>query len=231
MTAHGGGVAANEPAADVVDHAVAYRSATGHRYEVVESEVAFTGRIIAVRRDAVRMPDGGVSQRDVVVHPGAVGVVALDEADRVVMVHQYRHPVRRPLWELPAGILDVPGEPPVEAAARELAEEANLTAGRWDLLVDVLASPGMTNEAYRLFLARDLAAIPLSEQHVRVHEEADMQVTRIDLDRAVSQVLEGSITNAMAVIGLLAAATARAHGFTRLRLADAPWPDRPDPVG
>ncbi len=125
----------------------------------------------------------------------------------------------------------MPGEPPVEAAARELAEEANLTAGRWDLLVDVLASPGMTNEAYRLFLARDLAAIPLSEQHVRVHEEADMQVTRIDLDKAVSQVLEGSITNAMAVIGLLAAATARAHGFTRLRLADAPWPDRPDPVG
>ncbi len=231
MSGYPGGVAASEPAANTVDHAGVFSSETGHRYEVVDSDIAFIGRIISVRRDAVRMPDGGVSQRDVIVHPGAVGVVALDEADRVVMVYQYRHPVRRPLWELPAGILDVPGEPPVEAAARELAEEANLTAGRWDLLVDVLASPGMTNEAYRVFLARDLATIPLSDQHVRVHEEADMQIARVDLDKAVGQILDGAITNAMAVVGLLAAATARLNGFTRLRPVDAPWPDRPRSVG
>ena len=101
-------------------------TATPHRYEVTESTLAYQGRVISVRRDQVRMPDGDISQRDVVVHPGAVGVVALDEADRVVMVHQYRHPVGGPLWELPAGILDVPGEPASSAAARELAEETGL---------------------------------------------------------------------------------------------------------
>ncbi|WP_131770775.1 NUDIX domain-containing protein [Candidatus Protofrankia californiensis] len=217
--------------ADETPVAAGYRSDTGHHYEVAESDVVFTGRIIRLRRDIVRMPDGVVSQRDVVMHPGAVGVVALDETGRVVMVNQYRHPVRRALWELPAGILDVPGEPLVTAAARELAEEAHLTAARWDLLVDVLASPGMTDEAYRVFLARDLAVIPPSQRHVGVHEEADMRTQRVDLDEAVTGVLSGSITNAMAVIGILAAATARAGGFASLRAADVPWPDRPAPAG
>ncbi len=227
MTAHN--MTADDGIADGVtaDDGTGYRSETGHHYEVVDSEVTFAGRIIAVRRDIVRMPDGVVSQRDIVMHPGAVGVVALDEAGRVVMVHQYRHPVRRALWELPAGILDVAGEPPAHAAARELAEEAGLTATRWDLLVDVLASPGMTDEAYRVFLARDLVEIPAVDRHVGVHEEADMRTARVDLDEAVARVLSGSITNAMAVVGLLAAATARADGFNSLRPVDAPWQDRP----
>ncbi|SBW26277.1 NUDIX hydrolase [Candidatus Protofrankia californiensis] len=217
--------------ADGTPVAAGYRSDTGHHYEVAESDVVFTGRIIRLRRDIVRMPDGVVSQRDVVMHPGAVGVVALDETGQVVMVNQYRHPVRRALWELPAGILDVPGERLATAAARELAEEAHLTAARWDLLVDVLASPGMTDEAYRVFLARDLAVIPPSQRHVGVHEEADMRTQRVDLDEAVTGVLSGSITNAMAVIGILAVATARAGGFASLRAADVPWPDRPAPAG
>ncbi len=225
------GASADGVHTDAVPAAEGYRSDTGHRYEVVESDVVFTGRIIRLRRDVVRMPDGVVSQRDVIMHPGAVGVVALDETGRVVMVNQYRHPVRRALWELPAGILDVPGEPLVTAAARELAEEAHLTAARWDLLVDVLASPGMTDEAYRVFLARDLAVIPPSQRHVGVHEEADMRTQRVDLDEAVAGVLSGSITNAMAVVGILATATARAGGFASLRAADAPWPDRPTPAG
>lgn len=198
-----------------------------HRYEVVESGTPYQGRIIAIRRDLVRMPDGGVSQRDVVVHPGAVGVVALDDAERIVMVRQYRHPVRGPLWELPAGILDLPGEPASAAAARELAEEAALRAAEWAVLVDVWASPGMTDEAYRVFLARGLSEIPAAERYVGEHEEAEMSVTRVPLDEAVTRVLDGDITNAMAVMGILAAARARDIGFTTLRRPDSPWPARP----
>ena len=198
-----------------------------HRYEVVESGTPYQGRIIAIRRDLVRMPDGGVSQRDVVVHPGAVGVVALDDAERIVMVRQYRHPVRGPLWELPAGILDPPGEPASAAAARELAEEAALRAAEWAVLVDVWASPGMTDEAYRVFLARGLSEIPAAERYVGEHEEAEMSVTRVPLDEAVTRVLDGDITNAMAVMGILAAARARDIGFTTLRRPDSPWPARP----
>jgi ADP-ribose pyrophosphatase len=199
----------------------------GHRYEVTESSLGYQGRIIAVRRDQVRMPEGDVSQRDVVVHPGAVGVVALDDAGRVVLVHQYRHPVGGPLWELPAGILDVPGEPATVAAARELAEEAALRADRFDLLVDVWSSPGMSDEAYRVFLARGLHEIPEAERHVPEHEEAEMGVARVDLDEAVARVMRGEITNAMAVIGLLATVRSRADGFAGLRPTDAPWPARP----
>ncbi|MBL7502609.1 NUDIX hydrolase [Frankia sp. CNm7] len=202
-----------------------------HRYEVAESSTEYRGRIISIRRDQVRMPDGDVSQRDVVVHPGAVGVVALDDAGRVVMVRQYRHPVGGELWELPAGILDLPGEPASVAAARELAEEAALRAERWSLLVDVWASPGMTDEAYRVFLAQGLSEIPVPERHVGVHEEAEMAVTRVPLDEAVTRVLEGDITNAMAVVGILAAARARDIGFASLRSPDAPWPARPGNQG
>jgi 8-oxo-dGDP phosphatase len=203
----------------------------GHRYEVTDSELVYQGRIIAMRRDMVRMPDGEISQRDVVLHPGAVGVVAVDDSDRVVMVRQYRHPVGGPLWELPAGILDVPGEPAWRAAARELAEEAAVAAERWRTLVDVYTSPGMTNEAYRVFLAQGLSEIPSDDRHVGVHEEAELAVARVDLDDAVAQVLRGEITNGMAVVGLLAAARARAAGFTGLREPDAPWSARPDHQG
>ncbi|CAO5167007.1 ADP-ribose pyrophosphatase [Frankia sp. AiPs1] len=200
---------------------------TEHSYEVTESSPAYAGRIIRVRRDLVRMPDGDVSQRDVVVHPGAVGVVALDDDQRVVLVHQYRHPVGEPLWELPAGILDVAGEPASIAAARELAEETGLRADRYDLLVDVYSSPGMTDEAYRVFLARGLHEIPAEQRYVPEHEEADMGVARVDLDEAVRRVLRGEITNGMAVAGLLAAERCRSAGFTGLRPTDTPWPARP----
>ncbi|WP_307874010.1 MULTISPECIES: NUDIX hydrolase [unclassified Frankia] len=206
-------------------------SQTSHTYEVAESTTPYQGRIIAIRRDLVRMPDGDVAQRDVVVHPGAVGVVALDDAERVVMVFQYRHPVRRPLWELPAGILDEPGEPASVAAARELAEETALRAERWSVLADVWASPGMTDEAFRVFLARGLSEIPVGERYVPVHEEAEMTVARVPLDEAVTRVLDGDISNAMAVVGILAAARARDIGFATLRPADAPWAARPTNQG
>jgi 8-oxo-dGTP pyrophosphatase MutT (NUDIX family) len=192
-----------------------------HAYDVVASETAYEGRIISVRKDEVAMPGATTSQRDVVVHPGAVGVVALDEDDRVLLVNQYRHPVRRRLDELPAGLLDKAGEPAVEAAQRELAEEAGLAARTWHVLVDALTSPGMTDEATRIFLARDLREV---EQDVQEHEEADMTTSWVPLAEAVSRVLRGELQNGMAIHGLLAAERAVRTGFADLRPSDAPWP-------
>ncbi|MEU8081072.1 NUDIX hydrolase [Catellatospora citrea] len=193
-------------------------------YEVVGSTERFKGHIFGVVTDQVTMPGGEVAGRDVVRHVGAVGVVALDDAGRVVLVRQYRHPVGRYLWELPAGLIDVQGEGLAAAALRELAEEADLTAGRVDLLVDMFTTPGCSDEMIRVFLARDLVEAP--ERHVRTEEEADMQVDRVPLDDAVAMIFDGRITNGPAVGGLLAAARARDTGFQDLRPADAPLPPR-----
>ncbi|WP_433538347.1 NUDIX domain-containing protein [Micromonospora sp. CA-249363] len=195
-----------------------------HRYEVRSREERYRGRIFDVVTEEVTMPGGGTARRDLVRHVGAVAVVALDDAGQVVLIRQYRHPVGRHLWELPAGLMDVSGEELPAAALRELAEEADLTAGRIDVLVDLHSSPGFTNELVRVFLARDLVDVPADERHERHDEEADLQVVRVDLDEAVGMVLAGEITNASAVAGLLAAARGRDTGFAALRRAEAPLP-------
>lgn len=195
-----------------------------HAYEVQASEVVFAGRVISVRKDQVSMPGDTSSQRDVVVHPGAVGVVALDDRGRVLLVEQYRHPVGRRLVELPAGLLDVHGEPGLAAARRELAEEAGTGARTWHVLVDALTSPGMTDESIRLYLARDVHHV---EREVQQHEELEMTASWVPLEDAVARVLSGDIENALACLGVLAAAHALRSGFSGLRPADAPWRARP----
>ena len=194
-----------------------------HPHEVVASDVVYVGRVVSIRRDRVTMPGDTVSQRDVVVHPGAVGVIALDDRGRVLLVSQYRHPVRRRLEELPAGLLDHPGEPALVAAQRELMEEAGLAADTWSVLVDTLTSPGMTDEAIRIFLARDVREV---ERDVQEHEEAEMTTEWVDLDLAVRRVLAGEIENAMCAVGVLAAERAARDAFSSLRPADAPWPSQ-----
>lgn len=194
-----------------------------HPHEVVASDVVYVGRVISIRRDRVTMPGDTVSQRDVVVHPGAVGVIALDEQGRVLLVSQYRHPVRRRLEELPAGLLDHPGESALVAAQRELMEEAGLAADTWSVLVDTLTSPGMTDEAIRIFLARDVRQV---ERDVQEHEEAEMTTEWVDLELAVRRVLAGELENAMCAVGVLAADRAVRDGFATLRPADAPWPSQ-----
>jgi ADP-ribose pyrophosphatase len=195
-----------------------------HDYEVRSSKNVFDGKIIRVRTDQVTMPGGNVSQRDVIVHPGAVGVVALDEQGRVMLIKQYRHPVSETLWELPAGLLDVEGEQALATVQRELAEEAGLQADRWDVLVDLLSSPGMTDEAVRVYLAR--AVSETGRERSDENEEAELELAWVDLDEAVRSVLSGGIRNALAVAGILAAARARDTNFENLREQDAPWPDR-----
>jgi 8-oxo-dGTP pyrophosphatase MutT (NUDIX family) len=197
-------------------------------YPVRSSRTDFvSGHVIDVRTDEVEMPDGATATRDVVVHPGAVGIIALDEAERVLLLQQYRHAVRRRLWEPPAGLLDEAGEPPLEAARRELYEEAHLQARRWDVLVDAYTSPGMTDEAVRIYLARDISEAS-EPAFAGEHEEADMPLRWVPLDDAVTAVAAGRVHNPLAVMGLLAAARARREGYRDLRPADAPWPEMSD---
>jgi len=191
-----------------------------HAFDVLDSEQVYEGRIIALRRDTVAMPGGGDSVREVVHHPGAVAVVALDDQDHVVLLRQYRHPVGQHLWELPAGLRDEDGEPPLETAKRELAEEVLLAASRWSLLLSVNNSPGFSDELVHIFLAEELRPVDRPEGFVVEHEEADMTVDRVPLADAVQRVFDGDIRNSSAVAGILAAAQLRA-GQPRLRPVDA----------
>jgi ADP-ribose pyrophosphatase len=186
----------------------------GHAYEVRDRVQRFVSPVFTLYTDQVVMPGGRVAARDYLAHIGAVGVVAIDDSERVVLVRQYRHPVGWMLWELPAGLIDVAGEPLEQAAARELAEEADLVPGRLELLVDMHPSPGCSSEVIRLFLARDLREVPVHELHERRDEEAEMTVSRVPLDEAVAMALDGRITNGACLVGVLAAA----------RLRDAGWP-------
>ena len=197
-------------------------------YELVGSETVFTGRILTVRRDTVRMSDNSTSTREVVEHGGAVAVVALDDEGRVVLVNQYRHPVRARLDEIPAGLLDVEGEPVLDAARRELREEAGLEADTWHVLLDLYSSPGFSTEATRVFLARGLREVGRGDFEA-TGEELTMTVERESLSGAVTRALAGSITNAASVAGLLAAVHGRATDWRDLRAADAPWPAHPQP--
>jgi ADP-ribose pyrophosphatase len=191
-----------------------------HEFRVLDSEKVYEGRVISLRRDTVAMPGGGSSVREVVHHPGAVAVLALDDDDNVVLLRQYRHPVGTHLWELPAGLRDADGEPPLETARRELAEEVQLAADRWSLLLSITNSPGFSDELVHIFLAEGLRAVDRPDGFVVEHEEADMTIDRVPLADAVQRVFDGDITNSSAVAGILAAAQVRATS-PRLRPAEA----------
>jgi 8-oxo-dGDP phosphatase len=192
-------------------------------WPVVASTERYRGKIINVRTDTVRVPEGTTAEREVVEHPGAVGVVALDEHDRVLMIQQYRHPVGRLLWELPAGLRDVAGEPTAQTGRRELLEETGYRARHWHVLADYFSSPGIITERLRIFLARGLEEVPAADRDfVPENEEAHLVLDWVPLDRAVSLVLAGDLHNGVAVVGLLAAHAARQNGFGGLRDADAP---------
>jgi 8-oxo-dGDP phosphatase len=181
-----------------------------------------SGALVTLRTDEVQMPDGDVTARDVVEHPGAVAVVALDGAGQVLMIRQYRHPVGRMLWEIPAGLRDVPGEPLLAAAERELREETGYTAKTWHVLTDYFTSPGILTERVRVFLARDLAEVPEEERGPpRRHEEAYLQVAWAPLEAAVAAYLGGELHNGVAAVGIFAAYAARQGGFAELREAGA----------
>jgi 8-oxo-dGDP phosphatase len=192
-------------------------------WPVVSSAELFRGRLVTVRADKVRMPDNNLAEREVVLHPGAVAVLAIDDASRVLLIRQYRHPVGRLLWEIPAGLRDVAGEPPWATARRELLEEAGYRARDWRVLADYYSSPGFSTERLRVFLARDLEFVPEAERDfVPEDEETQLVPAWLPLDEAVRKVLAGDLHNGVAALAIMAGYAARSEGFDRLRPADAP---------
>jgi 8-oxo-dGTP pyrophosphatase MutT (NUDIX family) len=209
------------PAAEQVSDAPSPR-------RLLSTEKVYEGRIWDVVSDSFQLSETGEAlTRDYIDHPGAVAVLPMNNAGEVLLIRQYRHPVGMDLWEIPAGLLDVEGEDFVVGAARELAEEADIAAASWNVLADFFNSPGSSSEAIRIYLARDLTDVPHHDRHERTDEEAEIEFHWISLDEAVEAVLAGRLHNPSAVVGILAAAAARADGFAGLRPADAPWPAHP----
>ncbi len=194
--------------------------------QIVDSSVVFEGHIWNVVKDSFLLQPGQEPlTREYIEHPGAVAVVVLNDDNEVLLIRQYRHPVRMNLWEIPAGLLDVDGENYQCAAARELAEEADLTAERWNVLTDMFNSPGSSGEAIRIYLARGIANVPKADRHTRTGEESEIEAAWVPLSDAVAGVFEGRIHNPSAVAGVLATAAAAGTDFAHLRGADAPWPE------
>jgi len=170
--------------------------------EILESELVYSGRVWDVRSDRVAYGDGEIV-REYVAHTGAVAVLALDDEDRVLLIQQYRHPIRHRDWELPAGLLDIEGEDPLVAAQRELAEETDLVASDWRLLTSSWTTPGGNSEMIRIYLATGIEAAPAAFE--REDEEADIRVEWVALSDAVDGVLDGRLRNGILTIGVLAA--------------------------
>jgi ADP-ribose pyrophosphatase len=173
---------------------------------LVSSQHVYQGRVLNLRVDDVRLPDGKQTIREVVEHHGAVAIVALDENNNVLLVRQYRHAAGRLLVELPAGTLE-PGEEPLACAARELGEETGYRAATFEPLITIYPSPGYSTEVVHIFIARSLQAGP-------AHPESDeyIELMHMPLGEAVAMIARGEVEiyNGIAVTGLLAAALRQA---------------------
>ena len=157
----------------------------------------FKGRVLTLNLEQVRLPNGRVAELEIAHHPGGAAVVALDAEGRVCLLRQFRHAAGGWLIELPAGKLDG-GEPPLECAQRELAEEAGAVARRWDKLGEFFSSPGVLTEVIHLYLARELTATDAQPEEHEVFE-----ARWNPLDEAVDLAASGRLQDAKSVIGLL----------------------------
>lgn len=197
--------------------------------QVTASSVVYHGRVWDVVSEDVQLESGGSVTRDFLRHTGAVAVLAMrgePGAEEVLLIQQYRHPVGTFDWEIPAGLLDKPGEDARDAASRELREEADLDARNWQVLIDLFTSPGSSSENLRVFLARDVHTA-VAEGFVREGEEAGMPTGWVLLDDAVDAVLAGRVHNGITISAILAGMAARQRNWETLRPADAPWPEHP----
>ncbi|MGI8700687.1 MAG: NUDIX domain-containing protein [Nocardioidaceae bacterium] len=174
-------------------------------WPVVDSTDVYRGYVIGVRRDTLRGSDGSTFDRDVITHRGSVAVVAIDDAERLLVVTQYRHPPRRRMVELPAGLVDVADEDPRDAAARELAEEGHVRAERWSTLLELALSPGVSDEVIAIYLAEGISTAAVPTGFLAEHEESTMTREWVPLAEVVAAALAGRVTNAALVAGALAA--------------------------
>ena len=180
-------------------------SDTDRAVSIHRQETAYTGAIWNVQRDTFTMHDGeDALTREYIDHPGAVAIVAIDEHHRVAMIQQYRHPVGQDCWEIPAGLLDAEGESLLATAQRELAEETDLTAKTWSVLVDHYPSAGSSAESIRIFLAQDISPIT-DMQYEREGEEAHLVLEWVPIHTVLDAVMSGDVKNVNAVAGIMAA--------------------------
>jgi len=191
--------------------------------EVMKREVMHDGKVWNIVRETF-LYNGEPIVREYVDHTGAVAILAMDDEERVLLIRQYRHPIRARDWEIPAGLLDDEGEGPLEGAKRELAEEADIAADTWHVLAEYTNSPGGSNETVRVYLARGISE---TEAFARTAEEADIEERWVSLDDALDAVLAREIQNPSTVIGVMAAALQRSRGWAGLAPADTPWPRHP----
>ncbi len=178
---------------------------------LVSSQTVFEGRLLTVRVDEVELADGEYARREVVQHPGAVGIVGLLDDGRVVMIRQYRHATGEVLWELPAGVIE-PGEDPAACARRELAEETGYAADDIRHLFSAFLSPGFSSEIIYLFIARGLR-----EGESACESDERMEVHLVPFEEAIAMVLRGEVRNAAAVCGLLAVAALKRREEEQIR--------------
>lgn len=172
-------------------------------FEVTSSEIAFKGKIWDIKRESFEY-NGGLLTREFVAHPGAVAVLALDELERVLLIRQYRHPVRSYLWEIPAGLTDIPGESRLAAAKRELMEETGYVAKQWTKLTDFMTTPGGNDEVISIFLAEELEH--LGHDLELEGEEVDMVRQWFPLAEVLESVLNAQMQSPSAVVAIMAAA-------------------------
>ena len=177
-------------------------------WQVVRSRAEYVGGVVAVRVDTLAAGDT-TFDREVVTHPGAVAIVALNERDEVLVLSQYRHAAQRRLIELPAGLLDVDDELPLDAAKRELREEGKVEAAGWRPLLDYLPSPGISTEKVWIYLATQLEPVGQTDAFEAEHEEAAMSRDWVGLDELVRAVLAGTVHNGLTIVASLALSSLR----------------------
>ena len=165
--------------------------------QILRSETIYNGRLVNLQRHTVRLPNGKESQREVIQHPGAVAIVALDEQNRILLVRQFRLPAGQILLEVPAGTLES-GEDPLDCARRELREETGYLPHRLQALGGIYVAPGYTTEYIHLFLAGDLEHAPLPGDH-----DEFVEVERLTLDDLLNLIDRGEIVDAKTIASVL----------------------------
>ncbi|MCC6013871.1 MAG: NUDIX hydrolase [Candidatus Verstraetearchaeota archaeon] len=165
--------------------------------ELIKSELVYSGKLIKVRLDEVKLPNGKISKREIVVHRGAVAILALDNDNNIILIRQYRHAAGKFMWEIPAGTLEE-GEDPLECAKRELLEETGYIANKIEKLIQFYVAVGYCTEIIHLFIARELKK--LSQ---KTEEDEFISVHLIPIDRALEMIKNNEIEDAKTIIGIL----------------------------